>query len=187
MAGLKDDDQGKNSTTENETNNAAQENNSVNGSSPEESEKDADEKSDERKDGTEMFLIQDTGFVVKVDFPGQEVFELPVSSLELVQEIQQVLMDKEETCHCTCFSLQLNGQTLDNFAELKNTELLRERLALANEMREYVGKFYSVNYIRKNVLKQNEREIEQMDTEIKKEIDDGIIQSPMAQVSEEKK
>ena len=27
-------------------------------------------------------------------------------------------------------------------------------------MREYVSKFYSVNYIRKNVLKQNEREIE---------------------------
>ena len=74
-----------------------------------------------------------------------------------------------------------------HFAELKNTELLRERLALANEMREYVGKFYSVNYIRKNVLKQNDREIEQMDSQIKKEIDDGIIQSPMAQVSEEKK
>ena len=74
-----------------------------------------------------------------------------------------------------------------HFAELKNTELLRERLALANEMRDYVGKFYSVNYIRKNVLKQNDREIEQMDNQIKKEIDDGIIQSPMAQVSEEKK
>jgi len=74
-----------------------------------------------------------------------------------------------------------------HFAELKNTELLRERLALANEMREYVGKFYSVNYIRKNVLKQNEREIEEMDKQIKKEIDDGIIQNPMAQVTEEKK
>ena len=54
-------------------------------------------------------------------------------------------------------------------------------------MREYVGKFYSVNYIRKNVLKQNDREIEKMDNEIKKEIDDGIIQNPMAQVTEEKK
>ena len=74
-----------------------------------------------------------------------------------------------------------------HFAELKNTELLRERLALANEMRDYVGKFYSVNYIRKNVLKQNDREIEQMDNQIRKEIDDGIIQSPMAQVTEEKK
>jgi hypothetical protein len=44
-----------------------------------------------------------------------------------------------------------------------------------------------VGYIRKNVLKQNDREIEKMDSEIKREIDDGIIQSPMAQVSEEKK
>ena len=74
-----------------------------------------------------------------------------------------------------------------HFAELKNTELLRERLALANEMRDYVGKFFSVNHIRKNILKQNDREIESMDKEIKKEIDDGIIQNPMAQVNEEKK
>ena len=74
-----------------------------------------------------------------------------------------------------------------HFAELKNTELLRERLALANEMRDYVGKFYSVQYIRKNVLKQNDREMEKMDKEIKQEIDDGIIQNPMAQVTEEKK
>jgi hypothetical protein len=74
-----------------------------------------------------------------------------------------------------------------HFAELKDAELQRERLALANEMRDYVGKFYSVNYIRKNILKQNDREIEKMDKEIKQEIDDGIIQSPMAQVTEEKK
>ena len=74
-----------------------------------------------------------------------------------------------------------------HFAELKNAELQRERLALANEMRDYVGKFYSVNYIRKNILKQNDREIEEMDKQIKREIDDGIIQNPMAQVQEEKK
>ena len=70
-----------------------------------------------------------------------------------------------------------------HFAELKQTELLRERLALANEMRDYVGKFFSVEYIRKNVLKQNDREIETMDKQIKTEIKTGIIQDPMAQVS----
>ena len=70
-----------------------------------------------------------------------------------------------------------------HFAELKNTELMRERLALANEMRDYIGKFFSVKYVRKNVLKQNEREIEDMDKQIKKEIKDGIIQNPMAQVT----
>ena len=68
-----------------------------------------------------------------------------------------------------------------HFAELKQTEMLRERLALANEMRDYIGKFFSVEYVRKNVLKQNEREIEDMDKQIKKEIDDGIIASPTAQ------
>mgnify|MGYP003655089075 FL=1 len=70
-----------------------------------------------------------------------------------------------------------------HFAELKQTELLRERLALANEMREYIGKFFSVEYIRKNVLKQNQREIETMDKQIVKEIKDGIIQDPTVQVN----
>tara|TARA_R110002126_G_scaffold246797_1_gene389736 strand:- start:402 stop:1790 length:1389 start_codon:yes stop_codon:yes gene_type:complete len=74
-----------------------------------------------------------------------------------------------------------------HFAELKNAELARERLALANEMRDYVGKFYSVQYIRKNVLKQSNREMEEMDKQIKKEIDDGIIQNPMAQIQNEEK
>ena len=68
-----------------------------------------------------------------------------------------------------------------HFAELKQTEMLRERLALANEMRDYIGKFYSVQYVRKNVLKQNDREIEDIDIQIKKEINDGIIASPAIQ------
>lgn len=46
--------------------------------------------------------------------------------MELVQEIHQLLMDREDTCHKTCFSLQLDGNTLDNFAELKNIEGLKE-------------------------------------------------------------
>jgi len=68
-----------------------------------------------------------------------------------------------------------------HFAELKQTEMLRERLALANEMRDYVGKYFSVEYVRKSILKQNEREIEDMDKAIRKEIEDGIIASPTAQ------
>jgi hypothetical protein len=70
-----------------------------------------------------------------------------------------------------------------HFAELKQTEMMRERLGLANEMRDYIGKFYSVKYVRKHVLKQNQREIEDMDKEIRKEIEDKIIQDPMAQVT----
>ena len=54
-------------------------------------------------------------------------------------------------------------------------------------MREYVNKFYSINYIRKNVLKQNDREIEKMAMKSKKKLMMNIIQSPMAQVIEVKK
>lgn len=37
-----------------------------------------------------------------------------------------MLMDREDTCHRTCFSLQLDGNVLDNFAELKSIEGLQE-------------------------------------------------------------
>lgn len=43
-----------------------------------------------------------------------------VSSSEMVQELHQVLLEREATCHRTCFSLQLNGVSLDHFTELKN-------------------------------------------------------------------
>ncbi|XP_028155522.2 clustered mitochondria protein homolog isoform X1 [Diabrotica virgifera virgifera] len=90
-----------------------------------EEEKEKDE-SEEGKNKDEVIFIQDVGFSVKIISPGAEPFDIQVSSMELVQEIHQLLMDREDTCHRTCFSLQLDGNTLDNFAELKNIEGLKE-------------------------------------------------------------
>lgn len=73
-----------------------------------------------------VVFIQDVGFTIKIQSPGVEPFDIQVSSMELVQEIHQLLMDREDTCHRTCFSLQLDGNSLDNFAELKNIEGLKE-------------------------------------------------------------
>ena len=53
-------------------------------------------------------------------------FQLQVSSSEIVQELHQLLMEREDTCHRTCFSLQLDGNTLDNFAELKSVAGLKD-------------------------------------------------------------
>jgi len=78
------------------------------------------------KNDQEVVFIQDLGFTVKVAAPGVEPFDIQVSSMELVQEIHQLLMDREDTCHRTCFSLQLEGNTLDNFAELKTVEGLKD-------------------------------------------------------------
>ncbi|XP_041658667.1 clustered mitochondria protein homolog isoform X3 [Cheilinus undulatus] len=80
----------------------------------------------EESNEQEVIVIQDTGFTVKIQAPGTEPFDLQVSPQEMVQEIHQVLMDREDTCHRTCFSLQLDGNVLDNFAELKSIEGLQE-------------------------------------------------------------
>jgi len=86
-------------------------------------------KKDEKADQDVVF-VQDVGFTVKIVSPNLEPFDVQVSSMELVQEIHQLLMDREETCHRTCFSLQLNGNTLDNFAELKSIEGLSDGAVL---------------------------------------------------------
>ena len=65
-----------------------------------------------------------------------------------------------------------------HFSELKESEMLMERLRLADSVRDYVGKYFSVEYVRKNILKQSEKEIEEIDNQIKDEIEQGIISSP---------
>lgn len=81
---------------------------------------------DKKAQKDEVVFVHEVGFNVKMCVPGVEPFDIQVSSMELVQEIHQLLMDREDTCHRTCFSLQLNGTPLDNFAELKSVEGLKE-------------------------------------------------------------
>jgi len=63
------------------------------------------------------------------------------------------------------------------FAELKNAEILRERIGLAQEISPYVGKYYSVEYVRKNILQQTDEDILEIDSQIADEIKQGIIAS----------
>jgi hypothetical protein len=67
------------------------------------------------------------------------------------------------------------------FAELKNAEILRERLSLAQEVSPYVGKYYSVEYVRKNILQQTDEDILEIDRQIAGEIKTGIIASPQGE------
>jgi hypothetical protein len=55
------------------------------------------------------------------------------------------------------------------FAELKHTEMLRERIGLARDLEQYVGKYFSHQYIRTKILKQNEQEQEEIDKQIQEE------------------
>jgi len=86
----------------------------------------------------------------------------------------------EEDWHTLRDHIQYDFLQDGHFAELKESEMLMERLRVADSMRDYVGKYFSVEYVRKNVLRQTDRDIDKINKQIKKEIDDGIIAMPDA-------
>ena len=70
----------------------------------------------------------------------------------------------------------------NHFAELKEAELLTERLNLLQTVEPYIGRFYSQDYVRRHVLQQTDNDILEQDELIEKEIEDGIIPDPNAMV-----
>ena len=63
------------------------------------------------------------------------------------------------------------------FSELKETEILRERISLANDIDPFVGRYFSLKYVRQSIFKMTEEKIDQMDKDIKAEQED--TDSPM--------
>ena len=63
----------------------------------------------------------------------------------------------------------------NHFAELKEAELMQERLGLIASADPYIGKYYSVDYIRRKVLRQTDSEIDEQDKIIAAEKEAGII------------
>jgi len=68
----------------------------------------------------------------------------------------------------------------NQFSELKETELMTERLNLLAVMEPYIGKYFSAQYARTKVLRQTDADIVEIDKQIKKEIAEGIIPDPNA-------
>ena len=66
----------------------------------------------------------------------------------------------------------------NQFAELKESELLQSRLGNLATIEPYIGKYYSTEYVRKKVLRQTDSEIIEIDEQIEDEISKGIIPDP---------
>ena len=66
----------------------------------------------------------------------------------------------------------------NHFSELKEAELMNERLSLVATAEPYVGKYYSQDYIRRKILRQTDMDIIEQDKLIDKEIKDGVIPDP---------
>ena len=66
----------------------------------------------------------------------------------------------------------------NQFAELKESELLQGRLGNLATIEPYVGKYYSTEYVRKKILRQTDSEIIEIDMQIEDEITKGILPDP---------
>ena len=56
-----------------------------------------------------------------------------------------------------------------HYVELKENEILRERLEVLSQLDEYIGKYFSNEWVRKNLLRQTDAEIRELDSQIKRE------------------
>jgi len=67
----------------------------------------------------------------------------------------------------------------NHFAELKEAELMENRINLATVAEPYVGKYFSQDYVRRKIIRQTDADILEEDAKIEQEIKDGIIVDPL--------
>ena len=69
----------------------------------------------------------------------------------------------------------------NNFTEMREAELLRERIATLNQIDPYVGRYFSAEWVKKNVLWMTDEQIEEMDKQIEEEGPREDMQQPDGQ------
>ena len=68
----------------------------------------------------------------------------------------------------------------NHFAELKQSELFQERMANLSQAEPYIGKYFSQDYLRREILHQTDDEIVEQDKLIAAEIEAGLYVDPVA-------
>ena len=65
------------------------------------------------------------------------------------------------------------------FSELKEQEIMNERMALVAQMDPFAGKYFSLEYMRRQILKQTDQEFKDIQKQMDKEIADGKLVDPV--------
>ena len=74
--------------------------------------------------------------------------------------------------------IQYNFIADNYFAELKEKEMLTERLNLVTAMDPFAGRYFSLEYIRRHILRHTDAEINEIDEQIEDEIEKGVLPDP---------
>ena len=77
--------------------------------------------------------------------------------------------------------IQFNFMQDGHFTELKNAEILQGRIDMLGQIESYVGNYFSKEWVRKNVLRMSDAEMEEIDNQIKDESGAGANADPMGQ------
>ena len=71
----------------------------------------------------------------------------------------------------------------NHFTELKNIEMLNEKLNTITAMEPFMGRYFSTEYVRTNILGQSEVEKKELDVQMKDDISSGKIIDPLDAVA----
>ena len=67
----------------------------------------------------------------------------------------------------------------NHFNELKELEMVTQRMAMVTQMDPFVGKYFSIEHIRRDILQQTEKEYKELDKQMKAEIEAGLTMDPI--------
>jgi hypothetical protein len=67
--------------------------------------------------------------------------------------------------------IRFDFQEDNNFAELRDSDILNQRIDTLQKIEQYIGRFYSIEYVRRNILMQSEEEIKEIDKQVDTERD----------------
>ena len=73
----------------------------------------------------------------------------------------------------------------NHFSELKDLEMLQKKMEVLNELDLYVGKYFSQDYVMRQLLQFTEQEIVEMREQIDSEIKLGLVMDPVAQLGQD--
>ncbi|KAL3103177.1 hypothetical protein niasHS_002363 [Heterodera schachtii] len=89
---------------------------------------------EEQKD--EKFVEKQTSFIdskffhVRILVPGSESIEVQIGESDIIQELYHMLLERDSTCHRTCFKLYYEGTALDNYTELRNVPDIKDNAVM---------------------------------------------------------
>lgn len=121
-------------------------------------------------------------FIIKI----RRKFSLLFYNLLRVQLISKKIMTEEEWDECKK-NIKFDYRKDNFFTEFKDSEIISSRVTLLQQLDPYIGRYYSINWARKNVLHQSEDEIKELDKEMKTEEKLGLYPTPEEEAAQGQK